>query len=298
MTAAFEHTTVLLDETVAALSPVAGGVYIDATVGGGGHAAKLLEAGAPDSRLIAFDRDPAALEAARERLAPFGDRVLYVHSAFSRIEEVLLELELEQVDGLVADLGVSSPQLDRADRGFSFARPGPLDMRMDPTQGETALELIARLDEEELANLLFELGEERRSRRIARAILRAHEAGELETTDDLRETVARAVGGRRGRIDPSTRTFQALRIAVNRELEELDALLSMLARILSDGAVAAIISFHSLEDRRVKWAFRRSSELEPLYKKPVVAKEGELAGNPRARSAKLRAARRLPRGRA
>ena len=298
MSSAFSHTPVLIEPTLAALAPSSGGLYVDATVGGGGHAARILEASAPDARLIAFDRDPDALEAARGRLGPFGDRVTFVHAPFSRVSEVLADLELEQIDGLLADLGVSSPQLDRAERGFSFARSGPLDMRMDPTQGETALELLGRVEESELADILFQFGEERRSRRVARAILAALGAGELETTDDLRRVVGRAFGPRRSRIDPSTRTFQALRIAVNRELEELDALLVSLEDVLADGAVAAIISFHSLEDRRVKWAFRQSESLSPLFKKPVIAGPEEREDNPRARSAKLRAARRVPRGEA
>jgi 16S rRNA (cytosine1402-N4)-methyltransferase len=228
-------------------------------------------------------------------LARFGPRAAFFHGEMAELRQILSEAGTARVDGLVADLGVSSPQLDDAERGFSFSKPGPLDMRMDPTRGETALELIARLDEHELADVIYELGEERKSRRIARSIRHAYEAGELETTDDLRRAVARALGPKRGRIDPATRTFQALRIAVNRELEQLGRLLERAPDVLEDDGVAAIISFHSLEDRMVKRAFRGDARLEPLTKKPVVPSDEEQHDNPRARSAKLRAAKRVQR---
>ncbi|MCA9530900.1 MAG: 16S rRNA (cytosine(1402)-N(4))-methyltransferase RsmH [Myxococcales bacterium] len=291
----FAHTSVLVDEVLAALAPRPGGLYADLTVGGGGHAAAVLERSAPDGRLIGLDRDPAALAAARARLAPFGDRVTLVHSTLSRLPEVLDEARVDALDGVLADLGVSSPQLDVASRGFSFAEDGPLDMRMDPTRGETALDLIARLDADALADVLFEYGEERRSRPVARSIRAAYDAGELHTTGDLRRAVVRVLGPKRGRIDPATRTFQALRIAVNQELDELRALVGALPDVLGDGGVAAIISFHSLEDRIVKRAFRDDPRLTPLSKKPLVPTETERAQNPRARPAKLRAARRRAR---
>lgn len=291
----FAHTTVLRDETLAALAPQPGGVYADATVGGGGHAEAILDASAPDGRLIGLDRDPSALEAARRRLARFGDRATLVHAEFAALARVLAEVNTERVQGLVADLGVSSPQLEEADRGFSFSRSGPLDMRMDPTQGESAADLIARLSESDLADVLYQLGEERRSRPIARSIKRAVDRGEMRTTDDLRRAVVRVLGPRRGRTDPATRTFQALRLAVNGELEQLATLLHDLPELLEDGAVAAVISFHSLEDRMVKHAFRDDARLERLTKKPVVPSDEERKNNPRARSAKLRAARRVPR---
>lgn len=296
MSATFEHRTVLLRETLDALEPRDGGVYADATLGGGGHAEAILERSSPTGRLLGLDRDPAALAAARARLSRFGARATLVHGEFAHLARLLAEAGAPRVDGLVADLGVSSPQLDDAARGFSFREDGPLDMRMDPSGGSTAAELVARLDAEELADVIFELGEERRSRRIARAIKDADARGELHTTDDLKRAVARAVGGRRGRIDPATRTFQALRIAVNSEIEQLDALVRDLPEVLEDGGVAAIISFHSLEDRVVKRAFRADARLSPLTKKPVVAGEDERRDNPRSRSAKLRAARRTPRG--
>ena len=295
---AFSHTTILTEEVVRWIAPRAGGIYADATLGGGGHAEALLKASEPDGRLIGVDRDETALAAARERLAPFGDRVRVVRGRFSDLPQLLRAEGIEAVDGLVADLGVSSPQLDVADRGFSFSRPGPLDMRMDRGNGPTARELIASLSERALADLLYEYGEERRSRPIARVIKSAEAAGELETTADLRRAVVRVLGPHRGGADPATRTFQALRIAVNDELGELDALLGGLANVLADHGVAAILSFHSLEDRRVKYAFRESADLQALTKKPIVASDEECAQNPRARSAKLRVARRIPRAEA
>ncbi|MCB9597956.1 MAG: 16S rRNA (cytosine(1402)-N(4))-methyltransferase RsmH [Sandaracinaceae bacterium] len=285
----------MLEATLDSLDPRPGRVYADATLGGGGHAAGILERSAPDGRLIGVDRDEAALAAGRERLVPFGDRVTLVHGAFAELRSILAGVGMPRVHGLIADLGVSSPQLDRPERGFSFRTDGPLDMRMDRSRGETALELIERLGEKELADVIYELGEERRSRPIARAIKRALEHGELDTTDDLRRAVVRVMGPKRGRVDPATRTFQALRIAVNDELGQLDALLEALPDVLADDGVAVVISFHSLEDRKVKRFFKGEPTLAPLTKKPIIADAAELEDNPRARSAKLRAARRLPR---
>ncbi len=290
----FQHNTVLKSETISALEPRSGGVYLDLTLGGGGHTEALLEA-CPGCRVVAFDRDPAALLAAGERLRHFGDRVKLVHSKFSRAKEHLSEMGLEWVDGMMADLGVSSPQLDEADRGMSFRREGPLDMRMDPSEGETAADLLVRLTQEELADVIFHLGEERRSRRVARCIKQALDAGEVSTTTDLRRAIVRAVGPRRvGGIDPSTRTFQALRLAVNRELEELSLALKSAGELVKPGGVAAFISFHSLEDRLVKRAFLDRASWERLHKKPLRATDEEQAENPRSRSAKLRSARRVP----
>jgi 16S rRNA (cytosine1402-N4)-methyltransferase len=287
----FEHTTVMRDEVVRALSPRRGGVYVDATLGGGGHTIALLEA-EPKARLIGLDRDPAAIAAAGELLSPVADRVVLVRSAFSELRTRLDALGVARVDGLVADLGVSSPQLDDADRGMSFRREGPIDMRMDSESGETALDLIERLGDDELADVVYRYGEERRSRRIARSIKKSFSAGELRTTLDLRRAVVRAVGPARvGGVDPATRTFQALRMAVNAELEELATLLGSMGDILADGGVAVFISFHSLEDRLVKRAFVAEG-WAPLTKKPQMASDEECAQNPRARSAKLRAARR------
>lgn len=292
----FQHRSVMLAETLDALDPRPGCVYADATLGAGGHAEAILDRSAPDGRLIGLDRDASALEAARARLARFGERVTVVHSAFGELRSVLASLGVSRVHGLVADLGVSSPQLDQAARGFSFRAAGPLDMRMDPSRGETARELCERVSERELADVIYAFGEERKSRPIARSIKRAADAGELETTEDLRRAVVRAIGpARRGGIDPATRTFQALRLAVNDELGQLEALLADLGGLLEDGGVAVLISFHSLEDRLVKHAFRAGDVLRPLTKKPVIAGDEEQRENPRARSAKLRAARRVTR---
>jgi 16S rRNA (cytosine1402-N4)-methyltransferase len=288
----FEHETVMRGEVVHAIAPRAGGVYVDVTLGAGGHTVALLEA-EPKAKIIALDRDPNAVAAATERLVPVADRVVLVRGVFSRLREQLDELGVGQVDGVVADLGVSSPQLEDPERGMSFRREGPIDMRMDPDGEQTALEMLGSLSDDELANVIFEYGDERRSRRIARSIKKALAAGELGTTLDLRRAIVRAVGPARvGGIDPATRTFQALRIAVNQELDELSSLLAALPGILVPGGVAAIISFHSLEDRLVKRAFLTPG-WAPMTKKPSGPSDEEYAQNPRARSAKLRAARRL-----
>jgi 16S rRNA (cytosine1402-N4)-methyltransferase len=288
----FEHATVMRNEVTEALAPRAGGVYVDVTLGAGGHTEAILEAD-PRARVVALDRDPIAVREATERLARFGDRVTILRSNFAALPSALAGLGIVRVDGLCADLGVSSPQLDDGARGMSFRREGPIDMRMDPDEGETALELIERLDDEELADVIFRYGDERRSRRIARSIHRALADGELATTLDLRRAVVRAVGPARvGGVDPATRTFQALRIAVNREMEELEALLAALPRVIEEGGLVAIISFHSLEDRAVKRAFADKAAWLPLWKKPHMADDEECAANARARSAKLRAARR------
>lgn len=292
----FSHVTVMLEEALLSIRPRPGGVYADATLGGGGHAEGLLERSAPDGRVIGVDRDEAALGAARERLSRFGDRVTFVHGAFAELGSILDGVGTPRVDGLIADLGVSSPQLDQPERGFSFREAGPIDMRMDRSRGETALELIEGLSERELADVIFDLGEERKSRSIARSIKRAVNDRALGTTEDLRRAVVRAVGPRRrGGVDPATRTFQALRIAVNDELGQLEALLAQLPEVLADEGVAAVISFHSLEDRKVKHFFRDEPTLVPLTKRPVGAGEIERDQNPRSRSAKLRAGRRISR---
>jgi 16S rRNA (cytosine1402-N4)-methyltransferase len=292
----FAHTTVLLRETLEAVQPQDGRVYVDATLGGGGHSEALLEASAPAGVVYALDRDPAALAAAGRRLARFGERAVLLHAPFSELRERLAAHGVSRVHGLVADLGVSSPQLDNAERGFSFARAGELDMRMDPTSGPTLRELLGTLGSDALADAIYELGDERRSRPIARSIKAAHERGELATTEDLRRAIVRVTGPRRGGIDPATRTFQALRMLVNGELTELKALLGLLGELLDDRARAAIISFHSGEDRLVKHAFREDLRLEVVTKRPLEASEQERNENPRARSAKLRVAQRVERG--
>jgi 16S rRNA (cytosine1402-N4)-methyltransferase len=289
------HETVMSSETIAWLAPRSGGAYCDATLGRGGHAEAILEASAPDGRVYAIDRDAQAIEESRERLSRFGDRVRFVHGRFGDVRALLDAEGAPPIDGLVADLGVSSPQLDDGSRGFSFRHDGPLDMRMDRGATRDARALIADLSERELADVLFTYGEERRSRPIARSIKQAEARGELSTTSDLRRAVVRVLGPARGGIDPATRTFQAIRIAVNEELGELDALLAALPDVLADGGVAVVISFHSLEDRAVKHAWRAASSMAPLTKKPAVASDDEARTNPRSRSAKLRAARRVAR---
>jgi 16S rRNA (cytosine1402-N4)-methyltransferase len=294
--ASFSHLPVLLESVVSALEAAQGGVFVDATAGGAGHSRGILAA-SPSVRLIATDRDLHAVDTARERLLEFGERAHVAHARFSEIGSVLDEAGIAEVDGILADLGVSSFQLDTPERGMSFRQQGPLDMRMDTSRGETALELIARLDQDELADVIYELGEERRSRRVARCIKQAFEEGNLNDTIELRRAIVRAVGPRRvGGIDPATRTFQALRIAVNSELKEVSALLSLARARIKPGGLLAVISFHSLEDRLVKREFQNRMLWAPLSKKPLLASDEEQAQNPRSRSAKLRVARRLAPG--
>ncbi len=290
------HEPVLVAEVLEHLAPARGGVFVDCTVGNGGHARAMLDAGA--SRLIGLDRDPAALAEAGAALAAFGDRVTLMHSDYRRLDEVLDAQGIAGVDGLLADLGLSSMQLDSPGRGFSFRRDEPLDMRMDPTTGPTAAEAIGDADERTLANVIYEFGEERHSRRIARAIVGARGRAPVSTTGQLAEIVRRALP-RKGysRIDPATRTFQAIRIWVNRELEGLDVFLTQAVRRLRPGGRVAVISFHSLEDRVVKHTLRALQAAGDLgltvrTKRPIVPSEAEADRNPRARSAKLRAAER------
>jgi 16S rRNA (cytosine1402-N4)-methyltransferase len=289
------HVPVLRDDVLRLIAPRDGGVYVDVTLGRGGHAEAILEASAPSGRLVGIDRDETAIRETRERLSRFGERVRFVHGAFSGLRAHLANSGTPRVDGLVADLGVSSPQLDTPERGFSFKSEGPLDMRMDTSSGKTAREVIADMDERELADVLFQYGEERKSRPIARSIKRAEADGRLETTLDLSRAIWRVTGPRRVGIDPATRSFQALRIVVNAELGELEALLDALPDVLVDGGIAAIISFHSLEDRPVKHALKADPRLEVIGKKPIEANDDEARDNPRSRSAKLRGAKRLPR---
>jgi 16S rRNA (cytosine1402-N4)-methyltransferase len=294
--ASFSHLPVLLEQVISALDAAHGGLFVDATTGGAGHSRAILAA-SPSVRLIATDRDLTAVETARERLSEFGERAHVAHARFSEIASVLDDAGIEQVDGILADLGVSSFQLDTAERGMSFRHQGPLDMRMDTSRGETALELIERLEQDELADVIYELGEEKRSRRVARCIKLALADGMLNDTIELRRAIVRAVGPRRvGGIDPATRTFQALRIAVNAELNEIKALLTLARTRLKPGGLLAVISFHSLEDRLVKREFQDRMSWAPLSKKPLIASDEEQAQNPRSRSAKLRVARRLAAG--
>jgi 16S rRNA (cytosine1402-N4)-methyltransferase len=290
----FSHVSVMVGEIVRAFAGV-DGVIVDVTAGGGGHSSALLEA-VPERRVLCFDRDESAVAATRARLAPFGPRARVEQAAFSQIGERLDALGVGKIGGVLADLGVSSEQITDPDRGMSFRSAGPIDMRMDRSSGETALELVERLSQDELADVIYELGEERASRRIARCIKQGLESGELETTLDLRRAVVRATGPRRvGGVDPATRTFQALRMQVNGEIEQLRGLLAFARERLEDGGIAALISFHSLEDRIVKREFVERSVWERLTPKPLVPEPDELGHNPRSRSAKLRIGRRLPR---
>ena len=289
------HAPVLAAEIVSMLAPRAGGVYVDCTVGLGGHTVALLEAGA--GRVIGIDRDAGALDRTRERLAhsstprPAGVLDL-VHADYRDIAGVLAARGIAEVDGVLADLGVSSWQLDDPERGFSFRQAGPLDMRMDRSTGRTLGEWLASIDESALADVIHEFGEERHARRVAAAIVRARDGGRIQTTGDLASVVRRAAGrGRWQRIDPATRTFQALRIAVNDELTGLEAFLEHAVGCLKTGGRLAVIAFHSLEDRIVKWTFRRlagAGTVDLLTRRPVTPSDEETSANPRARSARLR----------
>ena len=268
------------------------GLYVDATVGLGGHAVEVLRRSAPDGRLVAFDKDPAALAQARARLHEFGDRVRFEHADFREIPD---RLTGEAPQGVLIDMGVSSMQLDEAARGFSFNAEGPLDMRMDPTQGFTAADLVNRLPERELADVIYRWGEEHASRRIARAIVETRRRRPFTTTTELAEAVRRSAGrSRRPGLDAATKTFQALRIHVNCELEGLGAALERIAGVLAPGGRLVVIAFHSLEDREVKQTFRALAArgFPLLTKKPLVPGDEETARNPRSRSAKLRAIER------
>jgi 16S rRNA (cytosine1402-N4)-methyltransferase len=288
------HIAVLPAEVLGALAPVPGQTVVDATVGAGGHARLLAERVGPLGRVFGLDRDAAMLALARPRLE--GLPVTLVQANFAELRQVLDQLGIAAVDGVLADLGVCSDQLDAPERGLSFQQAGPLDMRFDPTEGEPASALLRRLNERDLADIFWRYGEERFSRRVARKIVATRRQAPLETTEQLADLVRRCVPwpkGRRPAIDPATRVFQALRIAVNDELAALDRFLASLPGCVKPGGRAVVLSFHSLEDRRVKQAFRDRAHWEVLTRKPVQAGEEELRNNPRARSAKLRAARRV-----
>ncbi len=283
---AFHHIPVLPEAVIEGLKIQLGGRYLDATAGGGGHSRLILEAN-PSVALVAIDQDASAIAATQVNLAEFGPRVTYWHGNFAEFNP-----SGPPFNGILADLGVSSVQLDVGDRGFSFRQSAPLDMRMDPRQDLTAADIVNHWDETELANLIYNYGEERLSRRIARKIV---DQRPWQTTTDLAEAIFHSVprSYRYGRIHPATRTFQALRIAVNRELEVLETLLKVAPTWLAPGGRLVVISFHSLEDRLVKHTLKDSPALKVITKKPVIATEDEISQNPRARSAKLRVAERL-----
>lgn len=311
------HLSVLYKETLEALSPTPGGLYVDGTLGAGGHAWGLLEGSRPDGQLLGLDVDPHALALATQWLAPFGERAHIRHGSYADLAQHLAAIRWGQVDGILLDLGASSMQFDQGERGFSFQKDGPLDMRFNPAAGRSAADLVNTLPEVELADLLYTYGEERQSRRIARAIVAARP---LHTSRELAELVAKTLGGKRtgragraGAIHPATRSFQALRIAVNGELDAVASVLPQAVAALKPGGRLAVISFHSLEDRLVKQYFRQESRdcicppgqpvctcghtasLKELTRKPLAASEQEVAANPRARSAHLRVAERLQR---
>jgi 16S rRNA (cytosine1402-N4)-methyltransferase len=283
----FHHISVLPQEVLDGLIIKPDGLYLDATVGGGGHSRLILQAD-PSVRLVTVDQDESAIAAARTNLSEFGDRVTFWHGNFSNFDP-----QGQQFDGVLADLGVSSAQFDIPERGFSFRHEAPLDMRMDQSQDLTAADIVNHWDETDLANLIYNYGEERLSRRIARKIL---EQRPFQTTTELAEAISYCVPRkyRYGRIHPATRTFQALRIAVNHELDVLETLLQKAPDWLAPGGRLAIISFHSLEDRMVKHSLKQNHSLKVITKKPITAAEEELEDNPRSRSAKLRVAEKLP----
>ena len=288
------HIPVLSDEVIEWLDPQPGKIIVDGTLGGGGHTRLLAERLSGQGQIIGIDRDPQAIERTAKLLA--GLPVTCVHGSYADLPEMLAEFGIEQVDGVLLDLGLSSDQLADQARGFSFAVDGPLDLRFDPTRGEPAWRLLDRLSAEHLANMIFEFGEERFSRQIARAVVEARRKSPIRTSGELADLVRRAVPrSRNTKLDPATRTFQALRIAVNDELGILDRALARFPDCVRPGGRVALISFHSLEDRRVKTAFRQDQRYVILTKKPIRPNESEIRRNPRSRSAKLRVAERASR---
>ncbi len=305
------HKPVMLQEVLDGLQVRPGGRYIDATVGNGGHSAAILERSAPDGRLMGLDRDREALAEARRNLAADEARCLWVHDNFEQVDGQARRNDFTDVDGILFDLGVRSDQLDQPERGFSFMKDGPLDMRMDQTESSTAADLVNTLPEQDLAALFYQLGEERSSRRIAHVLVERRTQRTFETTGDLAATVEKAVGGRHGRIHPATRVFMALRMAVNRELESIRAGVGAALSLVRPGGRVAVITFHSVEDRLVKrllaehigvWESQEAGgrlwrgelpKFEKVTRKPLMACDDELNDNPRARSAKLRVVERM-----
>ncbi len=303
--AASAHIPVMLAEVLEALAPEPGGIYVDATFGAGGYSRALLDA--TDCRVIAVDRDPDAMALAQAIQATYEERFKFLHGRFSGLASLLTNEGVEKVDGIVFDIGVSSIQIDRPERGFSFKNSGPLDMRMSQ-EGTSAMDIVNSYGEEELADILYRYGEERKSRRIARAIVDKRAEAPIETTDALAAIIRKALGGPPAPTDPATRSFQALRIYVNRELDELQAALAAIPGLLKAGGRMAVVTFHSLEDRIVKHWLREQEGIRPISRHmPVTAQEkatlrafpkimpseAEIARNPRARSARLRYAERL-----
>ncbi len=307
--AAAPHEPVLYHEIIHALQPASPGFYVDGTVGAGGHARGILDACAPEGRLLGLDVDPQALALARENLAPHGRRALLMQRSYITLNDALMEAQWSVINGILLDLGASSMQFDTPERGFSFRDDGPLDMRFDPTRPQSAADLVNTFNEADLADIIYRYGEERASRRIARAIIRARP---IHTTSGLASVIESVIPRRGKRVHPATRTFQALRIAVNDELGAIESVLPQAINALSPGGRLAIISFHSLEDRLVKQYFRHESRdcicppkqpictcdhrasIKEITRKPIRPGEDETAKNPRARSARLRVAEKLP----
>ncbi len=303
-----QHVPVLFHEVLDTLNLIPGGLYIDGTVGAGGHAQGILKAISPEGKLLGLDRDPAALEIAESRLAEFGNRVVLIHSSYTDLKLHLNNLNWKSVDGILLDLGLSSMQLDNPERGFSFRKSGPLDMRFDTSQPFSAADLINESSKDDLANLIFRYGEERYSRKIADAIIANRP---LEDTQELADIIESAIRNKPSRIHPATRTFQALRIAVNQELKALEAFLPTALDALNPGGRLAVIAFHSLEDRIVKQFFRKESkdcicppeipqcvcehkkQLKEISRRPIRPEDKEILDNPRSRSAKLRVAEKI-----
>lgn len=285
----FQHIPVLLDEAVGILQPRDKGIYIDATVGGGGHAERLLELSSPGGRLIGIDLDPTMLDIARERLKRFGERCVLIEAGYTEIKGIIDE----RIDGIIFDLGVSTEHFRDGTRGFSILNEGPLDMRFSPGSRLTAEEIVNSWKERDLIKILYNYGEERQARRITRLIAEERRKRRIKTTGELSELITRAIGRKRGRIHPATKTFQALRIAVNNELNNLETALPEAVDLLKSGGRVCVISYHSLEDRLVKNIFRSLQNIKIVTKKPVVPAREEVIRNPRARSAKLRVAERI-----
>ncbi len=303
-----QHVPVLFHEVLDTLALIPGGLYVDGTVGAGGHAQGILKAISPDGKLLGLDRDPAALEIAESRLAEFGNRVVLIHSSYSDLKLHLNNLNWKSVDGILLDLGLSSMQLDNPERGFSFRKSGPLDMRFDLSQPFSAADLVNESSKDDLADLIFRYGEERYSRKIADAIIANRP---LEDTQELADIIESAIRNKPSRIHPATRTFQALRIAVNQELKALEAFLPTALDALNPGGRLAVIAFHSLEDRIVKQFFRKESkdcicppeipqcvcehkkQLKEINRRPIRPEDKEILDNPRSRSAKLRVAEKI-----
>lgn len=282
-----QHIPVLLNEAVGFLMPRSGGIYVDATVGGGGHAERILELSSPDGMLVGIDIDPAMLEIAKRRLARFGERCVLVEGNYTELNK--------KADGIIFDLGVSTEHFKNSNRGFSFTNNGPLDMRFSPGIKLTAEEIINRWRPEDLIRMLYNYGGEGKARRIVRFIVEERRKKRIRTTGELAELIIRALGGRRGKIHPATKTFQALRIAVNNELTNIETALPWAIDLLRPGGRLCVISYHSLEDRLVKNIFRdlRGSKIKIITKKPIIPAREEVINNPRARSAKLRVAEKL-----